>query len=451
MIIIKNIFLQNKQKIKEITLGVIIFIVMGAYTIFKELKDSVFMITVGAQYLPDIKALSLIIMIPLVIFYNYLLKKTNRKYVLFACLFFYGIGGIISCFYLKDPIIGLFNTVSSSSRLFGWIFYLFLEGCSPFLVSALWSFLNSISFPADLKKNYIYMTAMSKLGGMFFSGSAYYYNTHMSNLTLTWQVQQYINITKFASVALLFASILIFCLIIFLEDSYFIGYSDNYNDKKSTPSQNKKFSFFGIVKIIQNSYVLGIFGITFFWEVINVIFNNLRLNLAFAEAHSLSDITAILYKNIFFMHLFGLCFVLIGTKNIIYYFGEKVALLSIPIITGLSIFIFLLFPSSNMIFITYLIIRAINYTLTFPIREALFIPTSKEIQFQAKSWIDSFGQKFSKGCGSIYNKLLQYLTNYNCYYVHIGFFIILIGIWIKINYFLGKKWEKIIKNKEIIS
>ena len=423
---------------------------MGAYTIFKELKDSIFMITVGAQYLPDVKTISLLIMIPMVLFYGWLSQKIKRETLLICCLLFYGIGGLIATFFICHDFIGLYNTVASKSRLFGWFFYLFLEGCSPFLVSAIWSFFNSISHPQDIKDSYITMTVMSKLGGILFAGSAFIYNTYFFTNTLASEVHQYSRIMLCASISILLVPFLVLFLIYNSNKSDLKGYSENLisTDKNKIIEKNQ---FFGLTALLKNTYILGIFGMTFFWEVINVIFNNLRLNIAFAEASSLCGITAILYKNILFMHIFGLCFVLIGTKNIICFFGERIALILIPIATGSAIVLFLLYPTTNMIFVTYLIIRAINYTLTFPIREALFIHTTRDIQFKTKSWIDSFGQKFSKGCGSMYNKSIQLFSVYASYCIQIGFFMVLISLWTIMSYFLGKKWEKIIKNKEIIS
>lgn len=448
-----NIFFFKKSShevLKLITLGVAIFLIMGAYTIFKELKDSIFMITVGAKYLPDVKTISLLIMIPMVLFYGWLSQQIKRETLLICCLLFYGVGGLIATFFICDVNIGLYNTIADKSRLFGWIFYLFLEGCSPFLVSAIWSFFNSISHPKDIKDNYITMTVMSKLGGILFAGSAWAYNTYFFTHTIHSEVNQYKTIMMIASIAILLVPFLVLFLIYNSNQEDLKGYSENI-----IPQENKKKNntnqFFGLMALLKNPYILGIFGMTFFWEVINVIFNNLRLNIAFSEATSLCGITAILYKNIFCMHIFGLLFVLIGTKNIIQYFGERIALILIPIATGSAIIVFLFYPTTNMIFVTYLVIRAINYTLTFPIREALFIPTTKDIQFKTKSWIDSFGQKLSKGCGSMYNKSIQLFSIYASYYIQIGFFTILVFFWTIMSYYLGKKWEKIIKNKEIIS
>jgi AAA family ATP:ADP antiporter len=231
-----------------------------------------------------------------------------------------------------------------------------------------------------------------------------------------------------ASFAILLVPFLVLFLIYNSNQEDLKGYSENIT-QDNTKQKDPTSQFFGLAALLKNPYILGIFGMTFFWEVINVIFNNLRLNIAFSEATSLCGITAILYKNIFCMHIFGLLFVLVGTRNIIQYFGERIALILIPIATGAAIIIFLLYPTTNMIFITYLVIRAINYTLTFPIREALFIPTTKDIQFKTKSWIDSFGQKFSKGCGSMYNKSIQLFSVYTSYYIQIGFFSILVFLW----------------------
>jgi AAA family ATP:ADP antiporter len=449
-----------EEKVKIGVLGISVFVIMGAYTIFKELKDSVFMIIVGARYLPNVKTLSLFLMIPLVMIYGVLSQRYSRGKLLAFYLIFYGLLGVISAFFIKDPVFGLYNTVASPGRLFGWFFYLFLEGSSPFLVSGVWSFLNSISYPEDVKNNYIGMTCMSKLGGIVFSGIAYLYNTFFYIPNLKAEVTQYFYMTLISSFLMILIAFFIIFLILVVPEKNLTGYSSQItitevSEKEKIDPQielkTERKSFFGLFHVITNPYILGIFGLTFFWEVVNVIFNNLRLNIAFAEAGSICEITAILYKNIFFMHLFGLFFVLFGTKNIIKMLGLQAALVSIPLLTGMMVFLFLLFPSSNMIFFVYLIIRAINYTLTFPIKEALFIPTSREIQFKTKSWIDSFGQKLSKGFGAGYNKLIQYIPLQSVGIFQVLFFSVLIFLWILSDFFLGRKWEKIIKEKKIIT
>ena len=161
--------------------------------------------------------------------------------------------------------------------------------------------------------------------------------------------------------------------------------------------------------IFQNSYVISIVGMVFFWEIVNVIFNNLRLIIAFSDTHEISEFSSFLFKSTATTSLISLLFVVIGTNSIVRYFGERKGLLLIPILTGSMMILFLINKTATMVIVTWTVIRSINLSLATPIRESLYIPTSRDIQFKSKSWIDSFGQKFCKGFGSLYNKLIQFV------------------------------------------
>jgi ATP/ADP translocase len=49
----------------------------------------------------------------------------------------------------------------------------------------------------------------------------------------------------------------------------------------------------------------------------------------------------------------------------------------------------------------------INYSFSKPLNEALYIPTTKDIKFKAKSWIDTFGTKISKSAGGLFTKFVR--------------------------------------------
>ena len=70
------------------------------------------------------------------------------------------------------------NTDSSPYRIFGWLFYFFVEGYSPFMVSVFWAFANSVTDPNEAKKNYGLMVSGSKLGGMVSAGIAWMILSH---------------------------------------------------------------------------------------------------------------------------------------------------------------------------------------------------------------------------------------------------------------------------------
>lgn len=443
-------FRHPKYQIKKtIVLGTCFFFIIGAYTLLKELKDAIFTLIVGYQYLPDVKAISLIVMVPMALFYGWLSEKISRHHLLSFYALLYGVGGIIISYFISDPIIGLANNIPNKYRLLGWIVYLFFEGLSPFLVSLNWSFLNSISCPEDIKSEYIVMAGMGKLGGLIFSTFAWILMSKgMSFFSLYSDVNLYSFLLKLSSGALFFIPILLYYLVHALPKNQLQGYVD-INKKKLDHKKENHFDF-GFSTIFKNSYVLSIVGMVFFWEIVNVIFNNLRLIIAYSDTKEICEFSSFLFKSTATTSLISFLFVIIGTNSIIRNLGERNGLLLIPILTGSMMILFLIFKSATMVLITWTIIRSINLSLTTPIRESLYIPTSKEIQFKSKSWIDSFGQKFCKGFGSLYNKFIQYIPFPLAHIFQISFFGIIIVLWSFLAYYLGKRWEKAINKKEII-
>jgi AAA family ATP:ADP antiporter len=452
---------EKENLFKIIILFICFFIVMGVHTLIKEIKDAVFLIIVGKKYIPDIKLFSWILMLPLILIYSWIATRVKRENLLVIYSLIYGIGGLFCAYFLNDNLIGVKNTISSPERIFGWVFYLFFDGHLPFIVSLLWTFFNSISNPKDVKTSYVLMTFSGKLGGMICAGFAWFFASNNFIQINFDESFVYVSIMILSSILTLFIPILIFFLMKYVSTKNLMGYVDikelekNKNEKKfnksnSNINESRVGGGSGFLILIKNPYVLGIFGMTFFWEVINVIFNYMRLGIAIDSAEKASAVTAFLYRDVFFMHFIGLIIVTFGTSSIIKFFGERKAILLIPIITGASILIFFIQKTTLVFIIIYQLIRAINYAFTWPLCESLYIPTSKEIQFKSKSWIDSFGSKISKGIGSIYNKAIQFIPTHITNIFQIYFFIFMISIWIILSYLLGKKWEKTIKNNDII-
>jgi AAA family ATP:ADP antiporter len=215
-----------------IILGFCFFFIIGAYTLLKELKDAIFTIVVGYKYLPDAKAISLCLMIPMVLFYSWLSEKIKRHYLLSFYALFYAIGSIIIAYYVNDPIIGLSNIVSDKNRIFGWLVYLFFEGLSPFLVSLNWSFLNSISNPIDIKNFYIVMAGMGKIGALCFATIAWLLMSRSLETFISYSdVSLYTLLLKLSAFALFLIPFLLLYLIFKLPKSDLQGYVD-LNEKK---------------------------------------------------------------------------------------------------------------------------------------------------------------------------------------------------------------------------
>jgi AAA family ATP:ADP antiporter len=438
MINIKSNFkyIFSEETIKILILAICFFITTGSYTLIKEIKDTIFMVKIGKEYIPDVKTLAFLFIIPLAFFYSFIASRFKKHLVLIIFTFLYSIIGLIFSFILKGIIIK--DVISYNEKLIIWIFYLFFEGYMAFVVGSLWAFLNFISFPSDLKNNYMKMTIAFKIGCLFFP--------LIGLLILKKNIL--LATTSITILKLIFLSnLLIPILIIFmkknLNPNIFVGYT-----MESIDSTNKKK--FGISVFFKHSYVFCIFGLSFLWEVTNVIFNYMRLGIALEGTNNINEVLIFLFKDALFSNIIGLIFVVFGTSIIVRYFSLKIALCLVPIMTGLSIIFYLLFPQKNILIIVNMILRAIHFSFAKPLNESLYIPTTSEIKFQSKSFIESIGSKISKGIGSTYNKLIQFFNPAILFNVHITFFLIITFLWILDSYYLGKYWEKIVKDKKII-
>jgi len=147
--IFKQLFdVETHERTKLFFLTAAFFFVIGGYTVAKELKDAIFMHIVGKEYIPIARTMVMFALMPAIFCYSKLVDRMRRYQLLNFFSIFFAISGLIFAYLIGHPTIGLANTNTGPHRWFGWLFYLFVEGYSPFLVSVFWAFANSITGPA---------------------------------------------------------------------------------------------------------------------------------------------------------------------------------------------------------------------------------------------------------------------------------------------------------------
>lgn len=448
------------ERIKVLLLTISFFMVIGGYTVIKELKDSIFVSTVGREYLPLAKMLSMFVLIPPILFYAKMVDVLRRYQLLYFYCLLYGIGGLLFTYFLGHPLIGLANTESSPYRLFGWFLYFFIEGYNPFVISVFWAFTNSITSPEAAKNNYTIMIAGSKIGGMLMSGLAWWLLSRrlLDGTAFLSDAASHQVLFGLSSTMLVLVPAVLYWLPRLVSAQSLHGYEAAYRIEKVRGKEHEKEGFAGTLKsmfsglilLVKYPYVLGMFGIVFFWEVINVVFHYLRLGIGQGSTTSVAGLSGFLFEQAFFVHLSGFLIVLFGTRAIINFLGERLSLIFVPSITGVLLIYYLTSQSVTAVLIVYVLIRAVNYAFAYPLRESLYIPTSKETKFKSKSWIDAFGAKVAKGCGSGYNVFSAGFAESTLYSVHMVFFATVIGLWIIVAHLLGRRFERAIERAEVI-
>ena len=203
----------------------------------------------------------------------------------------------------------------------------------------------------------------------------------------------------------------------------------------------------------QSPYILGIFGLVFFYETLNVILSFQRILILQGASSSLEHFTASMFEQRFYMHFSGFLISMLGVRYLVRYLGERKSLLMVPACIAVLLIYFMVTYSPESVLLVFIALGSINYSLSHPLRETLFIPATKDIKFKSKAWIDSFGTKFSKMFGSVFNDFSQKIAAPGTFVsnvIYSTFFVGLVSAWFMTAYLLGRTYEKAVNENEII-
>lgn len=457
-----SVDVKRYEKLKFLLLTIAFCLVIGAYTIVKELKDTVFVGIVGNEYIPKAKILVIFFLVPAALLYSSLVDNIRRYQLLSFYCFLYGAILLGFTYLLGSPEHGLANTQTSPWRIFGWAFYFILEGVSPFVVGVFWAFASSVSDPREAKASFATMVAGSKIGGMMTALFAAYMMNNLDSVswfsfsdTIAHQI-----LLGLSAALLLCVPIVIYVLMKVVPGRYLHGYEVVYKlEKKNSKAGVANTGMFsGLQILLESPYILGIFALVFFYESLNVVLSFQRICLLKAAATnshglvSMSKLTGSMFMQRFWMHFYGLILSLVGVRFLLKKYGEKKCLLLIPVFVGILLVYFMIMQTPESMLHVFIGLGTINYSFSKPLCESLYIPTMKDMKFKAKSWIDTFGTKISKSTGGLFNDFVRtVLPGTSAFYaVYIGFFSVLIGAWFITAFLLGRRYEKAVASNEII-
>lgn len=448
----------NKEsRTKVLLLGMIFFFLSACQAIWRPLKSSFFAKIAGAEAIADAKLYVLLYIIPLLIFYSFLVDRLRRHQLLYVFSLFHGIGGILFFALFSYYPISAFQT-NPYLYACGWAFYFLMESFSAFLSTTFWSFANSVNTPGEAQQTYGFLVLGSKLGGIISAGSLYFaLNSVVSSAqssTITILPK-----TLLAGCLLLIASALAVAAIIKLvPKEQMRGYKDDKIEDETpetTTGESPKTSFFsaitdGLSNIIKYPYVAGITTLVLLYEIMIEILNYrvlIAADAAYSSAEALTQYYALQYMC---MHGIGLFFVLFGTVPLQRLSNIRVALFAFPLISSLFISATYFWPTPYCFFITLVLIKALNYAINHPTRETLYIPTSRAIRFKAKAWTDAFGSRAAKATGSLFNIVTRSYGSVAVSQLSAVVNAIVIGTWLCIASGLGVAFVQTVKEKKVI-
>lgn len=450
-------------------LGVIFGLIIGIYWGLRPLKDDLFQNITGAEMQPRAKGLSLVVMAILVPIYSWLATKLKREQLFYVLSAVYGSLGVLFGALMLTKAFGLGLPIDPS-RILGWAWYVYVESFGSLIVALFWAFAQDISTDESAKKGFSLIVMFGQVGGI--------YGPHF----LT-KIPEYFKISQ--AYPVLICGLLMFLIIPLVK--FFIasmpqdelhGFhgKDEAQVEKQEEAEEPGF-IEGLRLLLTQPYLLGIFAITTFYEIIVTIVDyyfKLMASTHFA-GNDLAK-TAFLGDYAVSANLITFFCLFLGISNITRRLGIRSTLAIVPFVVFGAVVVFMRTPDLYTLFWLMVGAKGINYALNGPAIKQLYIPTTKETRYKAQAWIESFGSRGAKGMGAGLNELHKNVLVWKngpewasksfmkanlfkhgidlgtyWYITLLGYFSFgLIAVWLFVALFLGKTYKKATDNKEVV-
>ena len=445
----------EKEEFKKfIKMGLIFALMIGVYWTLRPLKDAVFVQLVNKLHLPYAKTISVIALLPLVMFYTRLLEKTSREKMLVILPIFYASAVFIfSLCMLKfqgtaEEIASRPFLFLASTKVFGYLFYLFVESFGSLVIALFWAFATDTTHAAPAKRGFPLVVAIGQIGGIIFPYSIGGLPHRLGLAT-----------DALSMLCLGFLILLILPLFRYFLRSTPKELMTSFHGKNEVVEEKKQEPGFleGLKLMLKNRYLLGIFAANFIYEVVVTIFD---FNFKIAASSVYSGVALSHYLSLYAssVNIVSLLCLLLGISNVTRFLGVGVALAAMPVIVGAALVGFLSLNTLSFLFALMVGSKAINYALNGPALKQLYIPTTPDVKFKAQAWIETFGSRTSKQAGSIFNmslaplqKAFGSLAGKSHYLMLSGAICFpLLALWLVIALYLGRSFKKAVQQNKVI-
>jgi len=445
----------EKEEFKKfLRMGLIFALIIGVYWTLRPLKDAIFIQLVDRLHLPYAKTVSVLALLPLVMFYTRLLEKTSRERMLVILPTFYGIAVLffavcIGTVQAPAEEIAKYSPFSYiGTKILGYLWYLFVESFGSLVVALFWAFAADTTDPTHAKRGFPMVVAIGQIGGIICPYSIGGLPHRLGLMTDT--------------LSMIILGLLILLIIPLVR--YFLKATPQnllkaFHGKNEESVEAKQEPGFleGLKLMLKHKYLLGIFAANFIYEVVVTIFD---FNFKVAASVEYTGVSLSNYLSIYgsSVNIVSLGCLLLGISNVTRFLGIGVALAAMPVIVGCALFGFLSMDTLSFLFALMVGSKAVNYALNGPALKQLYIPTTPDARFKAQAWIETFGSRASKEAGSLFNMLLAPLqkafgavlgkTHYLMLSGAIGF--PLLALWFVVALYLGKTFRKAIKENKTV-
>lgn len=424
--------------------ALILTLIIASFWTLDSLKDPVFEALVGMKWQPGAKLWSVITTLVVVCVYDFLTSAVDKHALFHIVSVLYGMIFFIICAILyhvrvserKDPGENGAGDEMTEFWLLGYFTYFAIESFGSLMVAMFWSFTNNLMNLEDAKDVYGIIISCAQVGAVL--GSTF------ATRASVWGIE----------CLFLLGSMGIFTISLLMKGYLLAFQHDQDTEEKlrtrvysadaeaqdmlyasgspeGKPSSSQEVSpggiwcsrflggfYEGLKLVMRHRYVALLFLVSTLYEVVVTILDyqfklmgvawaqervigNLKLDLESEEssqgtfADLLGHFGQVTNFTAFLISFFGFSYLANS-------WGVSGTLLVFPVCLFSATLVTNFFSNLWVVFISVSVIKALIFALYDPVKELLYMPTSEDIKFKAKAWIDVFGARFAKAVGSLF-------------------------------------------------
>ena len=315
-----------------------------------------------------------------------------------------------------------------------WSFYLFGDAWSTVWVTSFWAYLSELTLTEQSKRLYGLIGAGGVIGG----------------LTANFAVWQYVEdsgigvlLTGAAILTIVIAVIVLRLEMIARRPGAAIQRrTDTPKPEKATDSPKKKDNLFEGARLVTASkYLLAIAMITFLYEINSQILDYQYSSAA--EALQGAGGTQAFFGRIgTIVGLVSVFTQLFLVSFIIRTFGITTALLVLPAAMAAASGIYFVTPVLTTAALLTISDNAFSYSINQTARETLYVPTSDDVKYKARAFINMLVQRVGKGAAILMALGFGAMSNLPIRYLSLLAFAV-IAVWIGFALYAGRKFDQL--------
>jgi ATP:ADP antiporter, AAA family len=323
---------------------------------------------------------------------------------------------------------------ATPSPLLNWSFYLFGDAWSTVWVTSFWAYLNELTSTDQSKRLYGLIGAGGVIGG----------------LTANFAVWQYVEDSGIGVLltGAAIATVVIAIIVLRLEKiarragAAICRQADRpQSDKAKAAPEKKNTVFEGARLVVASKYLLAIAMITFLYEINSQILDYQYSSAA--EALQGAGGTQAFFGRI--GTIIGVVSVftqLVLVSFIIRTFGITTALLVIPVAMAMASGLYFVTPMLTTAALLTISDNSFNYSIYQTARETLYVPTSDDVKYKARAFINMLVQRIGKGAAILMALGFGAMSNLPIRYLSLLAFVV-IAVWVGFAWYAGRRFDQL--------